>query len=171
MASRLYDYVGPPEVAASVRGLPAGTPIKSEQDLKAWLVANREDLDRAGTIIATFVIDKDGLLRMAQRRTEHVACASGGPVRSAGEISFTIDGRIAYVSNQSTGFCPEAESWPAVAAAIKDVVPSPPNRFSQEFIFRRCTSCGQTLVIKDNWFVCDLCDADVPTTWNFGRGE
>jgi len=169
MASRVYEYVGPPEVAASVRGLPAGAPIRSQGDLEAWILANREDLDSAGIIIATFIIDKGGVLRVAQRRTEHVACASGGPVLSAGEMSFTIDGRIAYVSNQSTGFCPEAESWPAVAAALRDVAPSPLDGFSQEFIFRRCTSCGQTLVIKDNWFVCDVCGADVSTSWNFDQ--
>src|SRR5262249_34264852 len=157
MASRLYDYVGPPEVAASVRGSPAGSPIKNDSDLKAWLAANRVDMDGAGAITATFVIDKDGILRVAERRTEHVAWASGGPVRSAGEMSFTGDGRIDYVSNQSTGFCPEPDSWPAVAVAIKDVVASPPRGFSREFIFRRCTDCGQTLVIKDDWFVCDVC--------------
>lgn len=171
MSSRLYDYVGPPEVAASVRGSPAGIPIKNSDDLKAWLAANREDMDSAGTITATFVIDKDGLLRIAERRAEHVACASGGPVRSAGEMSFTLDGRIDYVSNQSTGFCPEPESWPAVAVAIKDIVASPPRGFSREFIFRRCTNCGQVLVIKDNWLVCDVCDADVPTSWNFDTRE
>src|SRR5262245_66175812 len=105
MAGRLYDYVGPPEVAASVRGSPAGTPLKSEHDLKAWLAANREDLDSAGTITATFVIDQDGQLRVAQRRTEHIACASGGPVRSRSE-----ERRVGKECRSRVGGAPETKN-------------------------------------------------------------
>lgn len=167
MVGQLYKYVGPPEIAASVANSPAGAPIRTPDDLRSWLSANREDLDRAGNIMATFIVDQVGLLRVAPRRTEHVACASGGPVKSAGQISFTVDGRIDYISNQSTGFCPEPESWPAVASALQGVVTSLPPKFSAEFVFRRCASCDQILIIKDSWFVCDVCDAEVPPAWNF----
>jgi hypothetical protein len=164
---QLYNYVGPPEIAEAVRNLPAGTPIRSPQDLKNWVESNRTDADGDGVIAATFVVDRDGVLRLAPRRTEHVACASGGPVMSAGELFFRQDLSLADASNQSTGFCPEPTSWPAIAAALSPVVASVPEHFSRQFTFRRCPSCGQILVIKDDWFVCDVCDADVPDTWNF----
>jgi hypothetical protein len=164
---RFYKYVGPSEILASVLNAPAGELIESPAGLKNWLAANRDDMGPTGVIVATYVIDHQGRLLLAPRRTEHVACASGGPVKSAGEISFTPEGRIAEVSNQSTGFCPEPESWPAVATALESVVPHPPRAFTREFVFRRCPSCAQILIIKENWFVCDVCDVAVPTYWNF----
>lgn len=167
MIGRLYKYVGPSEVLASVLKAPAGELIESPAALKDWLAANRDDMEPTGVIVATYVIDRQGRLLLAPRRTEHVACASGGPVKSAGEISFTRDGRVAEVSNQSTGFCPEPGSWPAVAGAIESVVADPPRAFTREFMFRRCPSCAQILIIKESWFVCAICNADVPAHWNF----
>lgn len=165
--ARLYNYVGPAEIAEAVRNLPAGTPITTPQDLTNWLKSNRADSDNDGVIAATFVVDRDGILRLAPRRTEHVACAAGGPVLSAGELFFASDGSVIEISNQSTGFCPEPTSWPAVADALSLLVPWAPPRFTRQFTFRRCPSCAQILVIKENWFVCDVCDADVPANWNF----
>jgi hypothetical protein len=69
----------------------------------------------------TFVVRGDGVLRLAPRRSEHVACGGGEPVPSAGEISFREDagrGAVREVSNQSTGYCPDVDSWPAVAGAL-----------------------------------------------------
>jgi hypothetical protein len=40
-------------------------------------------------------------------------------------------------------------------------------RAPQEVIFRRRLACGQIIVVKDCWFVCELCGADLPATWNF----
>ncbi len=54
-----------------------------------------------------FVIGMDCALRLAPRRSEHVACAGGDMVLSAGEISFMSEaGRwaVSAVSNQSTGY-------------------------------------------------------------------
>jgi len=164
----LYNYVGPADIAAAARDQPAGAPIKSPADLAGWLHSNRDDANDQGTIVATFIVGEDGVLRIASRRTEHVACASGGPVKSAGEIAFSPDGHIVRVSNQSTGFCPEPDSWTAVRAALDGIVARLPDAFSNAFTFRRCPSCAQILIIKDNWFVCDVCDSDVPETWNFG---
>ena len=62
------------------------------------------------------------IARLADRHSEHVACAGGGPVLSAGEMFFLLeDSRAAVVevSNQSTGYWPETSSLTAVA------VPSP----------------------------------------------
>src|SRR5215510_6933206 len=60
MAGRLYQYVGRPEVAAGVRNSPAGALIQNRRDLEDWLLANRQDLDGDGAIVATFVVDQDG---------------------------------------------------------------------------------------------------------------
>jgi hypothetical protein len=71
--------------------------------------------------VATFVIDLNGDLLVADRRSEHVACAGGGPVLSAGEMFFLVEEdrvEVTDVSNQSTGYCPEPSSWPGVAAAL-----------------------------------------------------
>jgi transcription initiation factor TFIIIB Brf1 subunit/transcription initiation factor TFIIB len=33
--------------------------------------------------------------------------------------------------------------------------------------FRRCPACGERNIVKDDWFVCGVCGADLPTVWNF----
>src|SRR5689334_429003 len=116
--TRLYSYVGPKEIAARA-GQSGGTAILSPEDVRQWVKATQQELS-SGCVIATFVIDAEGTLRIADRRSEHVACASGGKVQSAGEMTFEIGSKIAVaeVTNQSTGYCPEPESWPAVAAAL-----------------------------------------------------
>lgn len=75
---------------------------------------------------------------------------------------------MAEVSNQSTGFCPEPESWPAVAAALDRIGVRHPGRFTTEVVFRRCEKCGERNVVKDDWFACGLCGAELPMGWNFG---
>jgi hypothetical protein len=72
------------------------------------------------------------------------------------------------VTNQSTGYCPEPESWPAVATALDRIGVAHPGRFTQEIVFRRCTACGERNVVKDGWYVCGSCGADLPADWNFG---
>jgi hypothetical protein len=93
--TRLYHYVGPREILS--RAGRSGKRIHSG-DLQnpAWF---------------TFVVDEHGSLLIADRRSEHVACACGRPVLSAGEM-FVRGGEVVEVSNQSTGYCPEPESWP-----------------------------------------------------------
>jgi hypothetical protein len=77
----------------------------------------------------TFVVDEQGSLLVADRRSEHVACSGGRPVLSAGEMFFSVSDvgiEVVGVSNQSTGFCPEPESWPAIAAALDRIdIPQP----------------------------------------------
>jgi hypothetical protein len=108
-------------------------------------------------------------LRLAARRTEHVACAQGAPVLAAGEIRFTrADAmpQVREITNQSTGYCPEPESRPAVAAALETIGIARPDAYTQEFVFRRCTQCGQLNIVKDDWIYCGACDAALPSTWN-----
>ena len=168
--TRLYDYVGPPEIKARVAGRPAGTAIRSHAELLAWLGETGRRPGPDDMVAATFVIDEKGDLVLADRRSEHVACAGGGPVLSAGEMFFLIgdDGlEVAEASNQSTGYCPEPASWPAVAAALDRIGVPHPGRFTQETVFRRCERCGERNVVRDGWFVCGVCGAELPAGWNF----
>jgi hypothetical protein len=71
------------------------------------------------------------------------------------------------VSNQSTGYCPDPDCWPAVAAALRSAGVAAPVGFTRRFVFRRCFTCGQINLIKDDWYVCAACDADLPRAWNF----
>lgn len=72
----------------------------------------------------TFVFGMDGVLRPAPWRSEHVACAGGARMLSAGEIGFVRGaGRrvVSKGSNHSTGYCHDTVSWPEVARALGDV--------------------------------------------------
>ncbi|MDH6465317.1 transcription initiation factor TFIIIB Brf1 subunit/transcription initiation factor TFIIB [Micromonospora sp. A200] len=33
--------------------------------------------------------------------------------------------------------------------------------------FRRCTACGERNIVRDDDFVCALCDGVLPPNWNF----
>ncbi|MCH8924343.1 MAG: hypothetical protein IIA67_14485 [Planctomycetes bacterium] len=146
---------------------PPGALICTVDNLSAWLTAQSSGLESDGSLIATFVVDTDGALRLAPRRSEHVACASGGPVLSAGEITFSSDGMVSDVTNQSTGFCPEPESWQSVADALDRIPVDRPDDFTLCIVFRLCPKCNERNIVKDGWFVCDLCGADLPAEWNF----
>lgn len=167
MATRYYSYVGPPAIRDAAAGTRPGDPIGSRADLVAWLAANSADTRPDGSVTATFVIDCDGVLRLADRRSEHVACAAGGPVLSAGEMTVSADGEVVEVSNQSTGFCPAPESWIHVAAALDRIPVVHPDRFTTSVIFRLCSECGSRNIVKDEWFICEVCGGELPGEWNF----
>lgn len=163
--ARLYHYVGPEAIRARARG-ERGAAIRAQADAAAWLDAHPEALAEG----ATFVVDRDGALRVAPRRSEHLDCAGGEPVQAAGELRLARDGRrvwAAHVTNQSTGYCPDPDCWPAVAAALAAADIPGPRALSHAFVFRRCPACGQINVVKDAWFVCAGCDAELPARWNF----
>lgn len=158
---RAYQYVGPAEVLAAAQPLALGRAILAPGDIAD-----------AGEPF-TFVIDLEGTLRLAPRRSEHVACAGGMPVHSAGEITFERgpDGwEVTSATNQSTGYCPEPSSWPAVGRALDRIGVPHPGRFTDEFTFRRCPRCGERNLVRDGDFTCAICDADLPASWNFGDG-
>lgn len=164
---QLYRYVGPKRIADRVRSEPAGVPIRSPADVLAWVRDTAQGLS-GGCVIATFVVDAAGILLVADRRSEHVACAGRQPVRSAGEITFAV-GRaveVAGVSNQSTGYCPEPESWPAVAAALTAAGLESPAGFSLACEFRRCVGCGSLTLVKYGVFECGVCGAELPVEYN-----
>jgi hypothetical protein len=165
-----YDYVGPADIKARCAGQVAGTRISSLSDLLTWIRGSGQRSGLGSLIPATFVIDEAGGLLLADRCSEHVACAGGGPVLSAGELFLRVSGddvEVAEVSNQSTGFCPEPESWPAVAAALDRIGVPHPGRITTEVVFRRCEKCAERNVVKEGWFVCGICGADLPAEWNF----
>jgi hypothetical protein len=160
----LYRYVGPADIAERAAGQPAGTPIRSPDEFTRWAEGTGH---RTGTVVVTFVIDAVGELRIADRHSEHVACAGGQAVRSAGEMTFELRPlAIVAVSNQSTGYCPEPDSWPAVEAALTRIGFQPPVGFDPVCVFRRCEACGTKNLVKDGVFECGACGAELPAAYN-----
>ncbi|MEU2671492.1 hypothetical protein ABZ622_21985 [Streptomyces sp. NPDC007164] len=163
---RSYRYVGPVELKAVVRPGSGGCRIGSVADFGRW-VAERSAVELAEPF--TFVVGTDGVLRLAPRRSEHVACAGGAMVLGAGEISFTREaGRWAVgdVSNHSTGYCPDATSWSEVAHALDNVELGRPSGFTHEVVFRRCPDCQEHNIVREEDFVCVFCGSDLPEGWN-----
>lgn len=155
---RLYEYVGPRRIAERVAGSPKGAAIRSPADASAWL-SGRGVV--AGRLVVTYVIDEAGVLRVADRHSEHVACAGGGRVRCAGELTLVLSAagvEVSEVSNQSTGYCPEPTAWPAVAEAVAAAGLAGPEGFERECVFRRCVGCGIVNVVKGEW-ECAACGA------------
>lgn len=166
---KLYKYVGSDRLRLSVINSPLGCCIKSVADLIKWLEQTKQKPNNYGLIPATFVIDSEAQLRLMNRHCEHVACAGGLPVFSAGEIFFSYHKHLVEVveiTNQSTGYCPESNSWEAVTQALDLISLSHPGKFTTDFVFRRCLNCGQLNIIKDNLFLCAVCDTPLPTDWN-----
>ncbi|MFE0103495.1 hypothetical protein [Streptomyces sp. NPDC059009] len=148
-----------------------GARIRTGTDFAQW-AATRTAEELAEPF--TFVVGLDGALRLAPRRSEHVACAGGADVLSAGEMSFRADGarwRVDEVSNQSTGYCPDTASWPAVAAALGQVGLGHPDFFTHEVVFRRCPACRERNIVREDHYVCVFCDADLPGEWNLDGGS
>jgi hypothetical protein len=162
--------VGPIEIKERAMTEAVAKPLDSHQDLLEWLDTLGCKRQIGSLLTVTFVIDVQGRLRIADRRSEHVVCAGNGEVLSAGEMTlgWTVEGCVVQnVTNQSTGYCPEAESWPAVDNALSRLAVPHPVSFDPEFIFRRCESCHQTNIVKDRWFACSICGAALPEDWNY----
>lgn len=163
---RLYRYVGPTDLAALATPGDGGPAMRSPADVEAWIGA-RTTAELGEPF--TFVVGADGALRLAARRSEHVACAGGGAVLAAGEITFERrSGRwaVAEISNQSTGYCPDGDSWSALAEALDRAGLEHPGGYTYEVVFRRCVSCGQVNIVREADFLCVFCDEELPREWN-----
>jgi hypothetical protein len=166
---RLYSFVGPRRIADRVGPSPPGTPVESPDDVIRWARATGQKAEADGTITVTFVVDDGGRLRIADRRSEHVACAGGRPVRSAGEMTFVAGNgsvEVLSVSNQSTGYCPEPGSWPEVESALRRARLTLPEGFSPACVFRRCVRCEGINLVKGGVFECAVCEAALPEAYN-----
>jgi len=158
-----FNYVGPEEIRDRSRTAPSGTPIRSRLEIAAWLLS--QDAEENGW--ATYVVNSQGTLLVAPRRSEHVACAGGEAVLAAGEIRLAPDGAVSAVTNNSTGYCPAETCWNAVVLALDAATLPRPEAFTFVALFRRCPRCGERNLVKDDWFVCAMCDAELPLEWNF----
>ncbi|WP_308364746.1 hypothetical protein [Streptomyces sp. ISL-86] len=73
---------------------------------------------------------------------------------------------VSEVSNQSTGYCPDLSSWPAVADALDAAGIEHPVGFTHEVVFRRCPACRHLNIVREEDFVCVFCDEALPHEWN-----
>jgi hypothetical protein len=164
--ARRYRYVGPPEVRAEAAAGPGGAVIRSSTDFARWVAGvGAEELAEP----FTYVVDVEGTLRLAPRRSEHVGCAGGTDVLAASELAVERDGEgwlVGYVSNQSTGYCPDTTSWPVVATALDGAELRHSGGFTAAFVFRRCEGCLALNVVKDGDFTCQVCGRELPVDWN-----
>lgn len=161
----MYQYIGPKEILQQVKPEKVGTIIKSKFDIKNWINTANQELDSNDEITATFVIDLSGNLRVNDRRSEHVVCANGKNILSAGEITFEIYKQkvlISQITNQSTGYCPSPKSWKDVMSVLDKLETEYPEYWTTEFIFRVCEKCNNINIVKENYFVCLICDNDLP---------
>jgi hypothetical protein len=158
--SRQYTYVGLHEIAQLLQHSPQRTLVQQAADVLHWIKDTGQPLGADDSVTATFIVDLKEQLWIADRHSEHVACAAGQNVLAAGEITFCLAKgqiRVSEITNQSTGYCPDLPSWTAVAAALDRLhLPHPP-AFTTVFVFRRCTACGQTNIVKEDWFECAVC--------------
>lgn len=165
--AKRYSYVGPPELRDRAVRVDV-VAVDTATALAGWLAGR----DRAELVEPfTFVVALDGALRLAPRRSEHVALAGGHDVLAAGEIAFApiVSGwHVVEVTNQSTGYCPDPDSWPAVVEALDRIGVRHPCDFTDKVIFRRCPACGERNIVRDNDFTCAHCDSALPARWNFG---
>lgn len=170
MTSRRYHYVGPEHILEDVAQQPPGSLITCEQDVLRWLQTPHIQPDRDQCITVTFTVSTTHILRVADRHSEHVACAAGGPVLAAGELTFEVDEdvRVVTISNQSTGFCPEPDCWEDIKIALDRAKITHPGHLTHPFIFRLCVHCGQRNLVKEQWFECAVCQEELPQNWNFG---
>ena len=132
---------------------------------------NPKEPTASGWWVATFTIGMDETLYIAPRRSEHVACAGGKSVLAAGEVTFDEHCDVVEISNQSTGYCPEPDSWPVVESALQRIGLIHPGGYTNPIVFRLCEQCQQRNIVKDLWFYCGVCDAKLPVDWNFANAK
>lgn len=154
----MYAYVGSKDLAVDCVGKTARQDVDTPADALSLLRAS--GLTGEGETVVTFIVDLGGRLWIADRHSEHVACADGQSVLSAGEMTFEVEnGRLSVVavSNQSLGYCPEPKSWPMVETALDRAGIPHPGRFTSPYLILRCPNCDMRNIVKDDVFECAVC--------------
>jgi len=165
-----YSYVGPAAIRDTARFDTPRHEVLDMDGLRSWLSRHAGFRNQDREITCTYVVQPPGKLFVADRHSEHVACARGEPVLTAGEITFERDARglaVTEASNLSIGYCPEPGSWVHLGKALLAAGFPPLDGFTQPFEFRWCAACRQTCVIKDDVFECPSCGDDLPRDWNY----
>ena len=166
-----YKYVGPKAILNRINKQFEGKTIKTPQDIIDWIQeTNQKTLHEALT--ATFIINLNEELVITDRHSEHVLCAGGKAVLSAGEITFNFDEKALYIgaiTNQSTGYCPKPQSWKYVNLALDKIKIEYPDYFTQAYEFRYCENCGNKNLIKEEIFECAICGAKLELEWNIDK--
>ena len=165
---RQFEYVGPAEIRDRVIDSPGGALIVSHEALLTWLRDVGTDVSGESGW-ATYVVDLNGQLIVTPRRSEHVACARGAAVLAAGEVRFSSRGDVLEVTNNSTGYCPSEDCWESVRSSLDRAGLKYPSEFTFLARFRLCPGCGERNLVKDDWYQCALCEAELPLAWNFHR--
>ena len=162
---RRYRYLGPADLRASSSGA-GNVEADRVETIRRWL-DDQDPRDRSEPF--TYVVTVQGRLRLAPRRSEHVVCAGGQDVLAAGEVRFELDDEgplVAEISNQSTGYCPDVDCWTAVEEALDALGLRHPDVFTAAVVFRRCPTCLERNVVRDDDYVCAVCDGALPREWN-----
>ena len=161
-----YEYIGPKRILKRVVQEYMGLEISQKEDIEKWIKETNQKISKDQLIVATFVINKSGKLLISDRHSEHVQCANGENVLSAGEIGFEIENnklqRVSFISNQSTGYCPSPKSWDKVEECLRKINDLEfPDYFNPKFIFSYCPNCKTLKIIKEDFYLCYRCDGEL----------
>jgi hypothetical protein len=168
--SRHYHYLGSDDLTQIPANPPYRQQVQNGEDVTQWIRSSQQDLGQERRVTATFIVDLDQRLWIADRHSEHVVCAGGRDVLAAGESTFRLDGGlvvVAEVTNQSTGYCPEPSCWEVLARVLEHIGLAHPAGFTTNFLFRRCWKCGTTNIVKDDWWECEVCAEPPSPEWNY----
>ncbi len=166
-----YFYVGSKEIRTRVHKEYEGYKISQIEDIQRW-IENTNQAVVNEHLIATFVINEQAELLISDRHSEHVMCAGGQAVLSAGEITFSFEKEkivVSEISNQSTGYCPKPSSWEIVEIVLNKLEIEHPNAFTSAFEFRYCVVCETKNLVKEEVYECIVCGSDLDLEWNIHK--
>ncbi len=164
-----YEYVGPQKILQTIKAKYRGKVIAESEEIHNWIRANHKTAKAGDVVICTFTINLQGKLVIADRHSEHVQCAFGENVISAGEIAFVVEKKggisVDSITNQSTGYCPSPESWFEVEKALKKIPKlkglSLLKSFEPKFVFSYCPDCKTRQIVKDEFYFCLECEQEL----------
>ncbi|WP_009964699.1 hypothetical protein [Verrucomicrobium spinosum] len=170
---RIYPYVGPAAIKEKVNMAAPRHEVTTADGLMKWALDAGYFSPGTPSEVFTYTVLSGHHLFIADRHSEHIACARGAPVECAGEIAFRRSKTglvIEEASNLSTGYCPESSAWVALDLALKAAGFPGVQGFTTAFEFRYCQRCLQTCVIKDEVYECPSCLEPLPAEWNYATG-